>query len=473
MIRIITIIAGVYFLAGCSLFSGRSVPQAIAETPEQWQSEHDPAEVSAWLDEFNQPALRLMIDDAFEKNPNLLSQAANVQLAIIQARIAGADRWPELSAGLGSSRNKRSNTSGFSLASLYSTSYNLSLDISWELDVWGRLGNGVKAAFYEQEAAKADFQAARYSLVSTVLKAWFDGIEAKQQLALSDKTVENFQQVLEIVESGYDSGLYRALDVRLARSNLLGAVSRQQRYQITKNQTTRSLEILLGRYPSAHLKFPSVLPALSQTILAGVPGDLLNRRPDILAAKRRFKALDQRHIKAKKDRLPALRLSGSGGTSTNDVKDLLDSDFIVWNFASGLLQPLFQGGRLDAQRDEAYIRWQQAESNYRNVVLQAFNEVETLLFSEKWLGEQQQALSTMAKELHEAEILASEDYVAGLTDINTLLQTQRQAFDAQSSLLEIRKEQLHNRINLYLALGGPVTADELMDKTTETHVHKN
>jgi outer membrane protein TolC len=125
------------------------------------------------------------------------------------------------------------------------------------------------------------------------------------------------------------------------------------------------------------------------------------------------------------------------------------------------MQPLFQGGRLDGLRDEAAIRWQQSENDYRQTVLVAFKEVETLLSSEKWLFEQEQARLKTADELREAEQLASEDYVSGLTDINTLLQTQRQAFDAESSLLTVRKSRLENRVNLFLALGGPIAADTL------------
>lgn len=454
-------------LSGCSLFQGRSEPVALNDLSEQWESEAvNPQLPTFWLQEFSQPELRVLLEEAFDKSPTLLSQASLVQLAQVQARLAGADRWPQLSAGLGSSRNKRSNTGGYSLSSVYSTSYNFSLDLSWEVDLWNRLGNGLKATLYEGQAASADFDAARLSLAANLIKTWFDGIEAKQQLALSEQTVENFKSSLQIIERGYDYGLYRALDVRLARSNLLNAMSREQSYRIAKDQAVRSLEVFLGRYPAAKLKLPQQLPELSNAIPAGIPADLLNRRPDIVAARERFKALDQRHIQAKKNRLPAIRLTGSGGTSTRDLTDLVNSDFLVWNFASGLVQPLFQGGRLDGLRDEAAIRWQQSENDYRQTVLVAFKEVETLLSSEKWLLEQEQALDEMAEELREAELLASEDYVSGLTDINTLLQTQRQAFDAESSLLAVRKSRLANRVNLYLALGGPITTDTL-DQHTE------
>jgi len=454
------LVAFFLLLSGCSLFKGRSEPVVLTKTPESWSTrEAKSRPITFWLDEFKQPRLLALIEEAFEKNPNLLSQAAAVQLAQVQARLAGADRWPELSAGLGSSRSKRSGSSGFSLSSVYSTSYDFSLDLSWEVDLWGRLGNGLQAALYEEEAAQADFEAARLSLAANIIKTVFDGIEAREQLKLSRETVENFKNSLQIVENGYGYGLYRALDVRLSRSNLLRAVSQLQSYRIAADQTVRSLEVLLGRYPGAKLKLPDLLPTLNHSVSAGIPVNLLQRRPDIIAAQGRFKALDQRYIEAKKSYLPSIRLAGSGGVSSRELNDFISADQLIWNFTSGLVQPLFQGGRLDAFRDEAAILWQQSEYDYRQTVLFAFQEVETLLSAEKILKEQEAALTKTAYEAHEAELLASEDYVSGLTDINTLLQTQREAFDAESGLLVIRKSRLQNRVNLYLALGGPIAAN--------------
>ena len=455
-------------LSGCSLFQGRSEPVAFENLPKQWQTELDNKQMAKfWLEEFKQPELIKLIDEALLKSPSLRSQTSLVELALVQARVEGADLWPQLSAGLNSSRNKRGNTGGYSISSVYSTSYRFSLDFSWEVDLWQRLSHGVKAAEYDVHTAHADYEAARLSLVANIIKLWFDAIEAQQQLNLSKKTLANYNDVLEIIERGYDYGLYRALDVRLARSNMLNAVNREQNYRIAKDQAIRSLEVLVGRYPAATLQLSQTLPKLDYSIPAGVPADLLDRRPDIIAAKQRFKALDERHIQAKMNRLPAIKLTGSGGTSTQKLSDLVNTDFLVWNFATGLLQPLFQGGRLDALRDQAGIRLQQSEEDYRAVVLQAFKEVETALSSDQWLKQQQQALAKTAHELNEAEILASQDYVSGLTDINTLLQTQRQAFDAQSSLLVAHKNRLQNRVNLYLALGGPITAGQIPPEKSE------
>jgi len=452
-------------LTGCSLFTGTPVPKEAMDLPEKWSSQSGQSDLSPqpWLEEFGQPELLKLVGEALERNPDIRSQALAVQIAQTEARLVGADRWPQLSAGLGSSRNKRSNTSGFSLSSVYSTSYNFSLDLEWEVDLWSRLNNGLKAALLNEKAVEADLAAAHLSLVANLVKVWFDGIEARQQIALARKTVESFRESLQIIERGYDRGLYRALDVRLARASLLAASSREQTFHLAQSRAVRVLEVFLGRYPSAQIVFPDHLPTASRPIPAGVPSELLSRRPDIIAMERRFMALDQRHIQAKKNRLPSIRLTASGGTSTRKFTDLANTDFLVWNFASGLLQPLFQGGRLDALRDEAKIRLQQAAADYQRTVLQAFSEVETTLASEQFLRAQEKSLVGQASEASEAEQLAREDYVSGLTDISTLLLSQRQAFEAENNLLSIRKARLQNRVNLYLALGGP-----FVTKTSET-----
>ena len=463
--KFVFIVLCVSLLSACSAFKERSLAPDFVVVPEEWgQKKTDKNLPSFWLEEFDQPELRVYLDEAFNKNPTLLSQVAVVRLARQQINTAGSGRWPQFSAGLGSSRNKRSNSSGYSLSSEYSTSYNLSLDFNWEVDLWNRLGNGVKAKVYDAEAAQADFEAARLSLAANIVKTWFGAIEAKQQLHLSKQTVENYKSVLEVVEQGYDYGLYRALDVRLARANMLGAKGRLQTYRIAKDQALRSLEVLLGRYPSASLELPNALPVMKDNVSAGVPATLLRRRPDVIAAVARFKAFDQHYIQAKKNRLPSIRLTGSGGTSISDFKDVLNADFLVWNFASGLVQPLFEGGRLDALRDEAEIRLEQSENLYKQTVLGALQEVEMLLSSTRWLHEQGQALEKTVDEANEAELLAGEDYVSGLSDINTLLQTQRQAFDAKSGLLALKKLQLQNRVNLYLALGGPIVEEREVDE---------
>jgi NodT family efflux transporter outer membrane factor (OMF) lipoprotein len=332
----------------------------------------------------------------------------------------------------------------------------VSLDFLWEIDLWYKLGNELDATEHEKTASLSDLQAAQLSLAANISKTWFDAIVARQQVKLAEKTISSFKNALDIIERGYDRGLYKALDVRLSRSSLLNAQGRKQNFLRIQDESTRILESLLGRYPSASLKIPDTLPTVTHALPNSLPSDLLARRPDIIAAEQRFFASDQRMIKTRKNMLPTLQISGNGGTSTQKLREIFNPEFLIWSVAGNLTQPIFHGAQLFTERQQAEARVKQAAANYAQIALQAFQEVETTMAAEKWLHKQQGLLLAETIESNEAERLAEDDYISGLTDIITLLEAQRRAFDSENSLLELRKQRLQNRVNLYLALGGPV-----------------
>jgi outer membrane protein TolC len=247
--------------------------------------------------------------------------------------------------------------------------------------------------------------------------------------------------------------------VRLARTSLLNAQGRKQNFLKIQDETTRMVETMLGRYPSASLALPTKLPTVSKPLPNSVPSSLLERRPDIIAAEQRFFASDQRLLKARKNMFPTIQISGAGGSSTQKLDEIFNPEFLIWNIAGNLTQPLFHGSQLFAERSQAEARVKQAAADYAQVALQAFQQVETTMAAEKWLQNQQNLLIAEVKESVEAERLAENDYVTGLTDIITLLEAQRRAFDSENNLLELRKQRLQNRVNLYLALGGPVLTE--------------
>ena len=445
-------------LSGCRYFKPTEIPPKTIQIPKQWDKSQGFRKnlIRPWLNEFSDPQLTLLIKEAFRQNPNLQGLIAGVAISDDQTWFAISSFLPKIDAGLRASRNKRSNAGGFSVSSPRSNNVGFSLDFLWEIDLWYKLGNELAATEHEKTASESDLYAAQLSLAANITKTWFDAIVSAQQVKLADKTIASFENALEIVDQGYNRGLYKALDVRLARSNLLNAKGKKENFLRIKDGQTRTLEAMLGRYPSAQLTFPDQLPTVTNELPSSVPASLLERRPDIIAAAERFFATDQRMIKARKNMLPTIQLSGGGGTSTKRLDEIFDPERLIWNIASGLSQPLFQGGQLIIERSQAETRVKQAAAHYAQVVLQAFQEVETTMAAEQWLHNQQQFLIAEAKEAKEAERLAEDDYMAGLTDIITLLDAQRRAFDAENSLLDMGKQYLQNRVNLYLALGGPV-----------------
>ena len=194
---------------------------------------------------------------------------------------------------------------------------------------------------------------------------------------------------------------------------------------------------------------------------AGLPVEILERRPDVRAALLRLRASNQRVDAASKRRLPSIRLTGAGGLGSSELRDLLDFNSILWNLAASLVAPIVDAGRIQAQVDLSEARSNVALTNLAAVLLGAFREVETALAAEHYLAQQEQALREAATESAAAAGLALERYRKGLVDIVTWLEARRRAFDAKSSLLTVSNQRLQNRITLHLALAGDFEVNEL------------
>lgn len=241
----------------------------------------------------------------------------------------------------------------------------------------------------------------------------------------------------------------------LTRADVARAESAILVFQRRVDAAKRTLETLLGRYPAGTIEALSGLPRIHREVPAGLPTELLLRRPDLLAAEARVDAAMKDLSASRKALLPALRITGDGGTaSTDDFGDLFNIQNLVWGIGQNLTRPLYQGGRLKAnirldedQRDELI-------ASYAETALTAFREVETALSAERYLKAQVGALSTAVSESRRAETLSLGDYQQGLVDIITLLESQRRSFDAQSALLTVKLALIVNRVDLYLALGG-------------------
>jgi len=217
------------------------------------------------------------------------------------------------------------------------------------------------------------------------------------------------------------------------------------------------LEVLLGRYPTGKLltEFPiDDYPRFPGPVPAGLPSELVSRRPDLISAERRLAAADQRVLQARRSLYPRLSLTTSGGTASAELGDLLDGDFGVWSLVANLTQPIFQGGRLRAGIDRAEAVGDEALASYAGSVLQAYSEVEANLNAEGRLLERVTHLGEEARQLIKAQELAEERYRSGVGGYITVLESQTRAVVAQSNLLSTQRLRLTNRVDLYVALGG-------------------
>lgn len=466
--RTMLLLVGTSLLCACVGQPAEKLP--VPKPQMKWSAQFPAAAGSPahWLDDFSAPGLRELIQEALEHNYDLQAAGARLAAARARARIAGAPRWPDVELGASASRRRIiSNDDPENV--LHSKSFDLEGTVSWEADVWGRLGNTARAASEEAEAAQADYRGARLLLAANVARNWFGVSEAELQVQLATRTLESFRRSNAVIEERYRRGLVTALDVRLARENVASAESVLALRQRAREERIRVLEVILGRLPVKQLDTVAQLPSVQRDVPAGLPAELLTRRPDLVAEELRLRAAGERLDAARKNRLPGIRLTATGGTASEQVRNLLDWDYLVWSLVAGITQPIFAGGRLTAEEALARAQHREIWATYARALLTALQEVETALASESLYVEQEAALARAAKESKEAAEIAMSRYQRGLVDIITLQETQRRAFTAESAYLVTARERLNNRVSLYLALGGDFDEPALQVGRSEQH----
>lgn len=443
-------------LAGCAT---RRAPEqsggAAALAPAAWSAEAPEGAADArWIDSLGDPQLGALVAEALRANFGLEAALQRAKAAEAVARISGALKYPSLNVGLRSSRQKARLNLPDAPVSIEADTHALDLGARWEADLWSRVRQGHAAALAQYEATQLDFDALRLSLAGQVAKAWFGAVEAAAQLELAESSASSFERKLAALERRYRRGLLDAFDLRLARAQAASSRAAAEGRRAELGGARRSLETLLGRYPSAKLALAADLPEPSPTPSAGLPAELLARRPDLQAEERRLAAAFADERAASRNWLPSIVLSASAGNSSDRFEDLLDDNFNVWSLAAELAQPIFAGGRLAAERDQAAALRASQLSQYKNLALQAFREVETALQSERDLDALEAQTEIASVESAKADEQAWSLYERGLVDIGDALDAERRAFDARSQLLSIRNRRLQNRVDLHLALGG-------------------
>jgi len=407
----------------------------------------------SWAARFGDETLNLLITEALESNFGLDAAKAQARAAEAAARISGSLKYPGVSLGLNSSK-QQSRFSFLNFQKIETESHALSLGSQWEIDLWGRLRDSHAAGLASWEAAEADVEALKLSLAAQVARSWFNVLEAERQWMLAKDSADSLQQKLNSVERRYDRGLATSLDLSLTRAQTASSRALVQQRKTQLNNSKRTLEVLLGRYPSGTQNSAAGLPSVSESIPPGLSADLVARRPDLYAAERRLAATLAQKKGVSKNWLPRLALTGSTGTTSSELTDLLDSDFSVWTIAGELAGNLVSAGRLKAEREQSGAQAEAQLAQYRSAVLTAFQEVENALSNESGLAELSKETETAARENQRAEDLAWEQYEKGLIDITSLLDAQRRADESASQLISIRNQRLQNRVNLHLALGG-------------------
>jgi NodT family efflux transporter outer membrane factor (OMF) lipoprotein len=414
--------------------------------PEGWTAAPSTSAISDnWVAGFNDEQLSAAVAEAIVRNADLRVGAARVLQAQHLARLAGASLYPSadiIARGGGKMSGDASGLKGAAFT------------VAWELDLWGRVRYGRAAAVADAAAAQAEFNFARQSIAATVAKTWFMVAEAALQAEVARGTINESEELVRLAETRVRVGAGNEEDVHISRASLGTYRDSLRQIEQARLESIRALEILLGRYPAAVATVTSRLPAQPAAIPAGLPSELLERRPDVIAAERRIAAAFNRRQEARAARLPAIALTGGVNTISSDLFVLQDRDNPVWSAGARLLVPVFRGGALKTQVDIRTAEQAQAIAAYAAVGLRAFGEVENALAAEIAARDREQILAQTLSDYQRALEVVRTQFKVGSTDLRFVTQRQLSLNAAQSALVRVQAEQRVQRVNLHLALGG-------------------
>lgn len=439
-------------VAGCAL----NPPPTTAElqkdalphttVPAAWKASGGVAASVAdrWLASFDDPALSALVDEALAYNADLRVAAARVEQAAGYVKVANASLLP--SVGVFAMGGGKSGGSG-GLDGVW-------LNASLELDVWGRVRYGGAAAEEQSAAVAADYAYARQSLAATVAKAWFVAIEAGLQRAIAQDVLRSSESLLGLAQDRLRVGNGNEQAVAEARVNVGTYRDALRQVELAREQALRALELLLGRYPAAEISVAERLSPMPPPVPVGMPSQLLERRPDVIAAERRVAAAFDRVGEARAAQLPRISLTAGGSSVSSDLIVLKDTSNPIWSLGGNLIAPLYQGGSLRAQVEIRTAEQKQAVAEYARAGQRAFGEVEGALAAENALRDRSAIIEATIRDSARALELTQIQYRVGSVDLRTVEQSQLTLYSARISLLRVQTERLAQRVNLYLALGG-------------------
>ena len=415
--------------------------------PEHWASGPTPssAVMHGWLARLNDPVLNQLVAEAMAHNADLRVAAARVEAAAASARVAGAAIWPSVAIqgrGGGSMSGDNSGIQG------------LGLFASWEADLWGRVRSERYAAQATYEAATLDAAYARESIAALVAKSWILAREATLQRGIAEGMVDSSKALAGLAGDRLRIGKGNEAEMVEAEANILAYRDLALQADLARQNALRSIEILCGRYPAAAIDPGADLPPVPGPVPAGLPSELLERRPDVRAAERRVAAAFYRTNEARTARLPRISLTGSVSSVSSELFVMKERDNPVWSLGANLLAPIFTGGALQAQVEFRSAEQKAAVADYARIGSRAFSEVEGALSTSFNLALREDVLARSVNANERSLGFAQVRYDVGSGDLRGIRQQQLALHAARTSLLRARSERLIQRVNLHLALGG-------------------
>ncbi|MBA4215050.1 MAG: multidrug transporter [Polaromonas sp.] len=468
-LRIGALSLAVLALSACSFTPKYERPAApVAATfPGQAAPVAAQADNLAWREFVGDARLRDLIALALANNRDLRVATLNIEQVRAQYQIRRADQFP--SVGLAAAGNRQPNGSG-GIASTYSVGLALS---SWEIDFFGRLGSLKEAALAQYLASEEARHAAQTSLVAAVASSWLSLQTNDELLALTQRTVATREDSLRLSKLRFDNGATSALDLRQAESLTAAAQSALAQQRRARALDLNALTLLVGQTPpAALLPAPPTMPqattangvavpvapvpaaAMLRDVPAGLPSDLLTRRPDIRQAEQQLIAANANIGAARAAFFPRISLTASAGTASSSLSGLFESGSWGFTLAPQALLPIFDAGRNNANLGSAKAARDIAVAQYEKSIQTAFREVADALAGSATLGDQLTAQQVQATAEAERFRLAELRYRNGVSSFLDVLDAQRSLFTTQQALAQTRLAQQQNQVALYKALGG-------------------
>ncbi|MGD9979783.1 MAG: TolC family protein [Hyphomonadaceae bacterium] len=454
----VRLLVGVGLMALAGSCAGRNLPPepdsyvAADAIGAERAAELAASPAATWLDDLNSPEMSALAREALAGSPELQIVEARARAATWRARGAfGSNLLPSLSVGVDGTRTEEPTAGDERIRTEIMTS---SVVASWEIDLWGRLTSRAMAADLSADAAEEDLNDARLSVAGQSATGWVDVLEAQQLLALAQEDLQTRERALDLTQRRYDAGIATSLTLRTARSQVASARAFEAQAQDQLLIASRRLQEIMGRYPDGTLRADGELPQLGELTAAGAPTDLLERRPDVLAAESRMRAAGFRMHEARAAMLPRLTLTGTAGNSGAALNQIDDSVNMVSNLVAGLTMPIFNGGALFSESRASAADRRAAASEYVRTAIAAWREVEGTISADRSLEVREAQFAIAADEAREAQALAEREYARGVATLFELIDAYTRRIDAERGLITARAARVTNRISYHVALGG-------------------
>ncbi|MBN2816794.1 MAG: TolC family protein [Campylobacterales bacterium] len=438
---------GVLFLSGCTTIDPHlSIEIEKAPHYKEQNSSTSHSVKEQWWQEFHTDNLNELINKALKQSPDLLSSYEKIEQAKIALNSAGAQYLPSV--------DLRATTNASSTDSRSSESTNAEVSMNYELDVWGKIAANIDNARESVSISIYDYEAIKLSLTSNIAQGYFNYIHTLQRVQIAKNNLEIAQKVLNVMEARLRFGTINALDVSRQKTTLFTQeatlIALQNQAKIYKT----ALAILVGESPSLFkLEKNSIETITIPTVSAGLPSELLLRRPDIASAQASIKASRASIMVKDAMRYPSFSLSGATGLSSLQLLSFTDPSYSI-NGGLGISYNIFDDGILTNARLIEESKAEAILQDYKKVVLTAFKEVEDALSTAQYANENLILIEKIVSETQKTFDLAAIQYKNGLIDFTTFLEIQQSYFNAQERHIVAKQERLVAVVTLYKALGG-------------------